>query len=53
MLKKNFKACLISCDTDFSLLEWGKHLDKAILTLNLLQDSRENPQLSAHAYLFG
>ena len=33
--------------------EWDRLLDQAFLTLNLLRTSRNNPNLSAYAYLFG
>ena len=40
-------------DKDFPLAERDQLLDQAELTLNLLRTSRVNPNLSAHAYLFG
>ena len=46
-------AILASCDPKFPIAEWDRLLDQAELTLNLLRNSRVNPKLSSHAYLFG
>ena len=51
--KNHFKAGLASLDPDFPVAEWDRLLDQAFLTLNLLRTARINPNLSAHAYLFG
>ena len=51
--KKTFQASLASCDTYFSLLEQDWLLSQANSTLNMLQASQVNLQLSEHAYLFG
>ena len=51
--KNHFLAGLATCDPKFPVAEWDRLLDQAVLTLNLLRSSRVNPQLSAHAYVFG
>ena len=38
---------------DFPINEWDRLIEQATLTLNLLRTARSNPNLSAHAYLFG
>jgi hypothetical protein len=51
--KEHFLAILASCDPNFPITEWDRLLPQCLLTLNLLRNSRVNPKLSAHAYLFG
>ena len=51
--KNHFKAGLASLDPDFPIAEWDRLLTQAFLTLNLLRTASTNPQLSAHASLFG
>ena len=51
--KNHFLAGLATCDPDFPLREWDRLVTQAELTLNLLRNSRVNPNLSAWAYLFG
>ena len=38
--KNRFKAGLATVDPDFPILEWDHLLPQAVLTLNLLRDSR-------------
>ena len=51
--KNHFIAGLCTADPDFPLCLWDRLLPQALLTLNLLRTSRINPQLSAHAQVFG
>jgi hypothetical protein len=51
--KNHFVAGLASCDPMFPLHLWDRLLPQALLTLNILQGSRFNPQLSAHAQVMG
>jgi hypothetical protein len=51
--KNHFIATLCGTDPDFPLLLWDQLLPQALLTLNLLQASRINPQLSAQAQVHG
>ena len=51
--KSHFKAGLGTCDPDYPLREWGRLIEHANITLNLLRSSRSNPKLSAWAFLFG
>ena len=51
--KNHFLAGLATCSPTFPITEWDRLLEQALLTLNLLRTSRINPNLSAHAYLFG
>ena len=51
--KNHFKAGFASVDPKFPAREWDRLLPQAVLTLNLLRSARNNPRLSAHAYLFG
>jgi hypothetical protein len=44
---------LASVHPDFAICQWDRLIFQSILTLNLLCNSRVNPKLSAHAYLFG
>jgi hypothetical protein len=46
---------LQDCSTgdNFPLHLWEKFLPQALISLNLLQGSLMNPQLSAHAHLYG
>lgn len=40
-------------DPTFPVVEWDRLLPQAMITLNLLRSARINPNLLAHAYLFG
>ena len=51
--KNHLLAGLATCDPTFPIREWDRILQQCELTLNLLRNSRVNPQLSAWAYLFG
>ena len=51
--KNHFLAILAAADPNFPIGEWDRLIDQAVLTLNLLRNSRVNTKLSAHAYLFG
>jgi len=51
--KNHFISGLCSTHPDFPLNLWDKLLPQATLTLNLLRPSRINPQLSAHAQVYG
>jgi hypothetical protein len=51
--KNHFIAGLSSTDRHFPIYLWDKLLPQATITLNLLRQSRINPQLSAHAQLHG
>ena len=51
--KAHFSSGLASVDPAFPVNEWDRLLDQAFLTLNLLRTFRINPNLSAHAFLFG
>jgi hypothetical protein len=51
--KDHFIAGLCSTDPDFPMNLWDRILPQAIQTLNLLQTSHLNPQLSAYAHVHG
>ena len=51
--KNHFIAGLCSTHPDFPLHLWDELLPQCTLTLNLLRQSRLNPQLSAHAHVYG
>jgi hypothetical protein len=51
--KNHFIAGLCSTNPRFPVSLWDKLLPQAVLTLNLLRTSRLNPNLSAHAQIFG
>ena len=51
--KNHFIAGLATCHPDFPISEWDRLLEQAVLTLNLLRNSRVTPRLSAYAYLNG
>ena len=48
--KNHFLAGLATCDPDFPIREWDRLNQQAELTLNLLRNSRVNPNLSSWAY---
>jgi hypothetical protein len=52
-LKEHFVAELSSVDPNFQLHLWDILLPQAEITLNLLQTSRQHPQLSAAAHYHG
>eukprot|EP00957_Ditylum_brightwellii_P120053 9161104-Ditylum_brightwellii.AAC.1 len=45
-------AGLATCDPNYPIAAWNRLIDQAKVTLNLLQKSRTNPNLSAYAYIF-
>jgi hypothetical protein len=51
--KNHFIAILAGTDPAFPLHLWDKLIPQAETTLNLLRQSRQHPQLSAHTHLFG
>ena len=51
--KNHFLAGLATVNTKFPIHEWDRLLPQALLTLNLLRNSRVNPKLSAWTYLHG
>lgn len=51
--KNHFSAGLASTDPSFPVSEWDRLLPHAVITLNLLCNSRVNNKLSAYAFLFG
>ena len=51
--KNHLLAGLASCDPNFPIREWDRLLEQCELTINLLRNSRVNPNLSSWAYLFG
>jgi hypothetical protein len=52
-LKNHFVAMLSSTDTQFPIHLWDRLIPHAVITLNLLRQSRINPNLLAHAQLHG
>ena len=46
-------AIIAAADPNFPILEWDRLVGQAVLTLNILRNSRVNSKLSAYAYLFG
>ena len=51
--KAHFISGLASVNPMFPIAEWDRLVHQAVLTLNLLRNSRMNPKLSAWAYIFG
>ena len=51
--KNHFIAGLCSTHPDFPLVLWDYLIPQALITLNLLRQSRMHPQLSAYAQLYG
>jgi hypothetical protein len=51
--KNHFIAGLCSTHPNFPVTLWDKLIPQAVLTLNLLRTSRLNPNLSAHAQIYG
>ena len=51
--KNHFISGFSTTDPDFPLSEWDLLISQCAITLNLLQNFRVNPALSAYAYLFG
>ena len=51
--KNHFISGLATTDKLFPIHLWDKLIQQCVLTLNLLRRSRCNPNLSAHAQLFG
>jgi hypothetical protein len=49
--KNHSIAMLCSTDTQFPIHLWDRLIPQAVITLNLLRQSRINPKLSAHAQL--
>ena len=48
----HFIAWFSTTDPYFTTSEWDRLLSQCVITLNLLRNSRVNPDLSAYAYLF-
>jgi hypothetical protein len=53
MFKNHFVAMLCSTDKKIPIHLWDRLIPQAVITLNLLRQSRLNPKLSAHAQLNG
>ena len=51
--KAHFISGLCTANPNFPVAEWDRLLPQAVLTINLLRNSRVNPALSSYAYLFG
>jgi hypothetical protein len=51
--KNHFLAIIAAADPNFPIAEWDRLVYQAVLTLNLMRNSRVNTKLSAYAYLFG
>jgi hypothetical protein len=51
--KNHFVAILCATDKQFPLHLWDRLIPQAVLTLNLLRQSRVSPKISAHAQLQG
>ena len=51
--KNHFIAILAGCDEQFPKYLWCQLVPQAIVTLNMLRQSRINPKLSAHDQVFG
>ena len=49
----HFIAGLSSTNPNFPINQWDRLLPQAVITLNLLRNSRDKPHLSAHAYING
>ena len=53
IFKDHLKDGLATVDTELPIAHWYLMLTKAVMTLNILQDSRLNPKISAYTYIFG
>ena len=51
--KEHFKTCIALVDPNFPLSEWNRLIPQTNITLNLLQNARVNPKLSAYSYMYG
>ena len=51
--KNHFIAILAGCDERFPKYLWCQLIPQAVITLNMLRQSRINPKLSAHDQVFG
>ena len=51
--KNHFVSGIATTDPYLPIKKWDQLLPQCLTTLNLLHNSRANPALSAHAYLFG
>ena len=51
--KNHLLSGLALCHEDFPIREWDRLIQQMELTVNLLRNSRINPNLSAWTYLFG
>ena len=51
--KNHFIAILVECDKRFPKYLWGQLIPPAVITLNILQQSRTNSKLLAHDQVFG
>ena len=53
IFKNHFIAGLASLPDSFPMSEWDRLIEQAVLTINLLRNSRLNPKLSAYAFANG
>ena len=51
--KNHFITILTAIDPKFPMAQWDRLLPQACMTLNLLRSARLNPNLSAHAFIYG
>ena len=51
--KNHFLSCLATCHKSFPIREWDRLVPQAVMTINMLRNTRINPALSAYTYLFG
>ena len=51
--KNHFIYGFSTTDSDSPISKWDRLLSQCVITLHLLQNTRVNPDLSVHAYLFG
>ena len=51
--KNHFISGFSTTDPYFPIRYWDRLISQCVITLNLLQNSRVNPALSAYTYLFG
>ena len=51
--KNHFLSGIATTDPAFPIHEWDRLIQQAVLTLNLLRNTRINPKLSSYAYIFG
>ena len=51
--KNHFIAGLATTDPNFPFYLWDKLLNQAQISINLLRNSRQNPQISAYTHIWG